>query len=279
MTTVNKSLAFNGETLIWGGNELLWPEHTGPYNFIVSPIPTNGVITADRYTANSGETISVSAIPDEGYQFNALLFKSAASYQLIHVNPPEWEVTFKDSDVWGSGSFTEIPAQPTGSITVKFKNGYTPVAGDTQTLLDAENNIWKIEKSGGDWGGMFNNITALTDVISAETQNVSSMSRTFRYCSYLSSIALFDTSNVVNMNEAFEYCYTLTSIPLFDTSKVRNMNSAFNDCQDVRTGALALYQQASTQEQITAHSEAFHNCGKRNSSGTSELAQIPYGWK
>lgn len=279
MTTVNKSLAFNGETLTWGGDELLWPDHTGPYNFIVSPIPTNGVITADRYTANSGETISVSAIPDEGYQFDALLFKSAASSQITGQYPWQWAVTFKDSDVWGSGSFKEIPAQPTGSITVKFKNGYTPVAGDTRTLLDAENNIWKIEKSGGDWGGMFNSVTALTDVISAETQNVSSISRTFRYCSYLSSIALFDTSNVVNMNEAFEYCYTLTSIPLFDTSKVRVMNSAFYDCQDVRTGALALYQQASTQSQITGHSETFYNCGKRNTSGTSEWSQIPYDWK
>jgi surface protein len=78
----------------------------------------------------------------------------------------------------------------------------------------------------------------------------------------------------------FNSCSSLTSIPLFDTSKVTNMGSTFRDCQNVESGALALYQQASSQSNPPSnHSQTFTNCGTNTQTGAEELAQIPSDWK
>jgi hypothetical protein len=53
----------------------------------------------------------------------------------------------------------------------------------------------------------------------------------------------------------------------------------FYSCKNVETGALALYQQASSQSAIPSHTKAFYLCGSSTSTGTSELAQIPTDWK
>jgi hypothetical protein len=57
------------------------------------------------------------------------------------------------------------------------------------------------------------------------------------------------------------------------------MRRMFNDCLNVQSGALALYQQASTQ--TTPPSEyynTFYNCGSNTTTGAAELAQIPSSW-
>ena len=74
-------------------------------------------------------------------------------------------------------------------------------------------------------------------------------------------------------------CTSLSALPLFDTTKVVNMNSAFMNCKNVKEGALALYQQASTQAiPPSAHSNTFNGCGSNTSDGSAELAQIPTSW-
>jgi hypothetical protein len=53
----------------------------------------------------------------------------------------------------------------------------------------------------------------------------------------------------------------------------------FRDCLNVQSGALALYQQASTQTTPPSdHSYTFTNCGKNTQTGAAELAQIPSSW-
>jgi surface protein len=75
-------------------------------------------------------------------------------------------------------------------------------------------------------------------------------------------------------------CTKLTSIPLFNTSKVTNMFQTFQGCTNVQSGALALYQQMSTQTTPpTNHGGTFYNCGINTQTGSAELAQIPSDWK
>lgn len=222
---------------------------------------------------------------------------------------------------------------PSNTIRVKFASGYTPTMGDTQTLVDANENIWDIYKQSNNWTKLFNingdNVfNELLEVLGANTSNVTKMTGLFRHCESLASVPLFDTSNVTNMSlmfsvckkltsvplfntskvttmntmlgscyaltsvplfdtsnvidmfQMFAYCSHLTYIPLFNTSKVTNMNKMFSLCYRVQSGALALYQQASSQATPpTTHSQTFYNCGTYTQTGTAELEQIPDDWK
>jgi hypothetical protein len=58
------------------------------------------------------------------------------------------------------------------------------------------------------------------------------------------------------------------------------MNYMFGECVNVQSGALALYQQASTQTNPPSnHGGTFYNCGSNTTTGAAELAQIPSDWK
>lgn len=192
---------------------------------------------------------------------------------------------------------------PANTIRVKFKSGYTPTMGDTQTLVDSTNNIWDIYKQGNNIAYLFNECYDLLEVLGANTSNVTNMSHMFTYCTALSSLKLFDTSTVTNMSYMFYVCSTLNNLPLFDTSNVTDMNGAFNrcgaltyiplfntskvcgmgntfwDCKNVQSGALALYQQASSQAKPPVnHGNTFLNCGINTETGSAELSQIPTSW-
>ena len=222
---------------------------------------------------------------------------------------------------------------PANTIRAKFSSGYTPTMGNTQTLVDANENVWDIYKSSNNWTSLFNindsdPFNELLEVLGANTSNVTNMAYLFRHCEELTSIPLFDTSNVTSMAlmfstckkltsvpffntskvttmntilgscyaltsvplfdtsnvtsmfQMFAYCSNLTYIPLFNTSKVTNMDKMFSLCYRVQSGALALYQQASSQATPpTTHSQTFRDCGKYTQTGTAELAQIPSDWK
>jgi len=169
---------------------------------------------------------------------------------------------------------------PSNTIRVKFSSGYIPAMGDTQTLVDSTNNVWDIYKESNDWGDLFNDNNNLLEVLGANTTNVTRMVRVFQACDLLTNVSLFDTSNITSMSSMFDHCYNLTSIPLFDTSKVTSMNYTFNSCYAVQSGALALYQQASTQTTPPSfHISTFYGCGQNSQTGSAELAQIPSDWK
>jgi hypothetical protein len=58
------------------------------------------------------------------------------------------------------------------------------------------------------------------------------------------------------------------------------MERMFSFCREVQSGALALYQQASSQANPpTNHHSTFSMCGENTDTGAAELAQIPYEWK
>lgn len=122
---------------------------------------------------------------------------------------------------------------PNNTIRLKFKNGYTPTMGDTQTLVDSTNNVWDIYKQSNVWNSLFRNINNLVEVLGANTSNVTSMFEMFGYCYSLSTVNLFNTSNVTNMNAMFLNCSSLTNVPLFDTSKVTDMTNMFASCSSL----------------------------------------------
>lgn len=127
---------------------------------------------------------------------------------------------------------------------------------------------------------MFSGCTLLKSVPLFDTSNVTIMNNMFSGCTSLETVPTFNTSNVTTMTFMFEGCSSLKEIPLFNTNKVERVEYAFNDCSSVESGALALYQQMSTQTNPpTNHTWTFHNCGKNTTTGAAELAQIPSDWK
>lgn len=127
---------------------------------------------------------------------------------------------------------------------------------------------------------MFGICKSLPSVPLFDTSNVTNMKSMFASCSSLTNSPLYDTSKVTNMDSMFYHCYILSSVPLFDTSNVNDMRSMFDYCYNVQSGALALYQQASTQANPpTYHDCTFRYCGRYTQTGAAELAQIPSNWK
>lgn len=170
---------------------------------------------------------------------------------------------------------------PPNTIRIKFISGYTPSMGDVRTLVDSTNNVWDIYEQSNEWINLFKGCTTqLLEVLGANTTNVTTMQRMFFNCNALTNVQLFDTSNVTDMRSMFELCISLKSIPLFDTSKVIIFDFAFSRCYNVESGALALYQQASSQTfPPVYYLRAFFSCGVDTITGSTELAQIPDNWK
>jgi surface protein len=174
---------------------------------------------------------------------------------------------------------------PPFTLRLKFVDDYTPEPwAGVIVQVSSSPNVWDytVVQYGNSWRQLlmwaYGN---LIEVLGANSTNVTDMSEMFAYSnSNLTSVALFDTSNVSSMSWMFNSCSSLTSIPLFDTSKVTQMDFAFNGCTNVQSGALALYQQASTQQYPpTNHLYTFSNCGINTQTGSAELAQIPDSWK
>ena len=81
------------------------------------------------------------------------------------------------------------------------------------------------------------------------------------------------------MSHMFEGCGSLTAVPLIKTASAANVTEMFRLCTHVESGALALYNQMSSQASPpTAYRWCFENCGSSSVSGSAELAQIPTSW-
>jgi len=179
----------------------------------------------------------------------------------------------------GPGPEPEPVILPAYTIRCKFKSGYTPTMGNTQTLVDSTNNVWDIYEDNY-WNGLFDGNSNLLQVLGANPENIWDLGTIFRYCNSLTYVVAFDTSNVQRMVEMFRGCSSLIKVPLLNTSIVFDMSYMFLDCTNVQSGSLALYQQASSQTTPPLyHDRVFTNCGSNTTTGAAELAQIPDSWK
>lgn len=196
------------------------------------------------------------------------------------------------------------PSLPPYTLRLKFTEGVTPTfINGTAVQVSGSPNIWDLTYENTMWDALVGNQPDLLEVIDGNTSGVTSMNGLFNTCSNLTSVALFDTSSVTDMSSIFFNCSGLTSIPLFDmsnvtsimwictnctgltfiplfdTSSVVECDWAFSGCINVQTGALALYNQLSSQGTVMYWDGAFRNCGSNTITGAAELAQIPSSWK
>ena len=198
---------------------------------------------------------------------------------------------------------------PHNTVRVRTNDGKVPsnrlgnATYETATLVPGTTDVYDVYKSGTNFvellylsknvvevlgantigitnmNGMFKYCKELTAVPLFDTRNVTDTSFMFLECNSLVSAPLFNTSNVTYIHYMFNNCTSLTSVPLFDTSKVSHMNYMLAGCTNVQSGALALYQQASSQTTPPwLHTAAFSNCGVNTETGSAELAQIPTSW-
>lgn len=171
-------------------------------------------------------------------------------------------------------SLTSVPLYDTSKVTSAggFMEAFMNCSSLTSVPLFNLSNTDTLDRS-------FYGCTSLVSVPKFDITNVDAMPSTFKNCTSLTTIPLFDTSNLRYMDETFQNCTSLTSIPLFDTSNLVGIAYAFENCVNVQSGALALYQQASTQSVVPHHTHTFTNCGINTETGSAELAQIPSDWK
>lgn len=194
---------------------------------------------------------------------------------------------------------------PAKTIRIKLAPGSdAPTISDaTVTAVQGQADVYDVHKDSSNWSlmlignhsllevlgantsgvtnmnSMFTGSSSLTSVPLFDTSSVTNMGSMFNGCTSLISVPLFDTSNVTNMFSMIASCSLITTIPLFDTSKVTNMYYMCSNCVNVESGALALYQQASTQANPpSTHTGTFNDCGSNTVTGAAELAQIPSDW-
>lgn len=218
----------------------------------------------------------------------------------LSTSPNIWDLTYENPD-WSQLLYSKMDL-------LEVINGNTSNVSSTNSMFYYCNSLTSISlfdtSNVTDMTYMFGECSALTTVPLFDTINVSSMNGMFYECYSLSSVPLFDTSKVKNMGSMFYYCKSLSSAPMFNTSSVYSMGGMFNNCSslisvplydttnttgmsnmfygcsNVQYGALALYNQASTQANPPIfHSKTFYNCGINTQTGSAELGQIPSNWK
>ena len=171
---------------------------------------------------------------------------------------------------------------PPNTVRVRTNDGNVPSSSsyyETATLVSGTTDVYDVYKSGTSLNNLFRYARNVVEVLGANTSAITEMILMFMGSSSLTSVTLFDTSSVTNMDSMFQNCTSITSIPLFDTSNVTNMDNMFSSCLNVQSGALALYQQASSQTNPpSSHNNTFSNCGYYTTTGAAELAQIPSSW-
>lgn len=229
----------------------------------------------------------------------------------VSESPNVWQFTLADPD-WsyvkiGELSTTHLLPSPRSIVRVIGGNttGVTNMEGlfydcenlvdvalfDTSTVTNMQSMFYTCKKlttipafdtrnvtKFGSFLGMYHSISSLTSVPLLNTSSATDTGQMFEGCTKLTSVPLFDLSNVTEMSGMFSDCVSLTSIPDFDISSVTNMKWAFRWCYKVESGALSLYQKASSLPQTVLHSETFKECGKDTVTGAAELAQIPTTW-
>ena len=193
----------------------------------------------------------------------------------VSSSPNVWDLTYENSNWYrllnGQSSLIEVIAANTTGI-----RNMNQMFGNCNNLISVPlfdtSNVTNME-------GMFMNCGKLTSVPLFDTSSVTAMVEMFYGCSALTSIPLFNTSRVTDVTSMFRHCTGITTIPLLDTSSVTRMSYMFQSCYNVQTGALALYQQASTQATPPSkHAGTFEYCGRDTTTGAAELALIPTDW-
>jgi len=278
-TLTGNKFNFNGSDVIAEGN---FVQEYDPYNPLNLPPNTIRVRTSDErvpfkdtYTTYETATL-VSGTSDvydvykSGTSFKQLLKNSYNVVEVLGANTTG--ITNMNGMFMNCNLLTTVPLFDTSSVTDMNDMFCNCQALPSVPLFDTSNVT--------DMNDMFQMCKSLQSVPLLDTSKVTNMWAMFDYCLALRYVPLLDTSKVTNMNMMFFNCTSLINVPLFDTSKVTDVGLMFYNCTSVQSGALALYQQASTQANPPSnHDRTFRDCGSNTQTGSAELAQIPSSWK
>ena len=299
-----KSLAFNNETLLYNNQyELYYPDPYNPLNLPSNTVrvrtsdgnvPTKGANTSYETATLVPGTVDVYDVYKSGTSFDDLLADSNNVVEVLGANTTNitnmhemfynctsltFVPLFNTSNVWkmarmfhSCASITTVPSFDTSNVTTMEFMFYNCTSLISVPLFDTS--------SVTNMKHMFYNCTSLTTVPLFNTFEVTDMRYMLANCTSLTKVPLFMTSKVTNMYGMLMRCTSLTAVPTFYTSNVTNMTQMLFNCINVRAGALALYNQASTQATPpSGHSQTFYECGANTVQGAAELAQIPSDWK
>lgn len=126
---------------------------------------------------------------------------------------------------------------------------------------------------------MFSGCTSLLQAPAMSLANATSCAHMFSGCSSMTTAVAYDTDYSTDLSHMFEGCFSLTAVPLLKSDSAVNVTDMFRLCTHVESGALALYNQMSSQTNPpVSYSGCFKNCGSVTITGAAELAQIPTSW-
>lgn len=244
----------------------------------------HGTIAASPTSNYSGSTVTLSNTPNSGYEFDSYTLVSGTGASISGNT-----LTIGTSNVTVRGNFAQSDPYnplnlPANTVRVRTNDTRRPTKGsntsyETATLVSGTTNVYDVYKSGTNFDKLLYDSSNVTEVLGANTTGITSMARMFYDCISLTSVAVFNTTSVTNMSYMFESCESLITVPLLNTSSVTNMDYAFDFCRYVESGALAMYQQASSQATPPSrHTGTFRYCGASTVSGHTELDQIPSSW-
>lgn len=194
----------------------------------------------------------------------------------ISEEPNIWDLTYNDND-WNvllaqQSDLLEVLGANTTNVTNIRKMFKDCVSLSSVNIFDTSNITVMRE--------LYVNCYSLLNVPSLNVSNVQDLGSLYSDCYSLTSIPHMDTRNAKQIDYICFNCSALKVVPLLDTTNVYNSVYAFQGCVNVESGALALYNQMSTQTNPpTNHNETFRNCGSNTQTGSAELAQIPSDWK
>lgn len=170
---------------------------------------------------------------------------------------------------------------------------------DTSAVCDMQQMLMGLPVTGTD-----THISHLVEVPNFDFTSCLVTQGMFWGCEELETVPAFDLHGVCDTNRMFADCVSLQAIPAMSVSKVGHpivwegtvvsgtiqyMDYMFQGCRNVASGITAMYTALSTNGYAAAaqtagvnpaqHAQVFENCGVASQSGSSELAQIPSGWK
>lgn len=274
-------LKFGNTFVNFGGTYLTdWASYSKDMNPLNLPTNTIRCKFSSGYTPTMGDTQTlvdstnnIWDIYKESNNWNSLFNEYSKEHKLLEVLGANTKnVTSMVSLFRHCISLTKVALFDTSSVTDMTEMFYNCTSLTTVPLFNTSKVTTMFY--------MFYYCISLITVPLFNTYNVTDMRNMFDNCTSLTSVPLFDTSSVTVMDYMFFHCYNLTYIPLFDTSSVTDMNYMFVDCRYVKSGALALYHQASSQATPpVGHQSTFRNCGSSTTTGSTELVQIPSSWK
>lgn len=128
---------------------------------------------------------------------------------------------------------------------------------------------------------MFNGCTSLSSIPSGiQMISVTDAGHMFQDCTSLVGLpASLGLGSLTNAQWMFRNCSSLVSLPVITSTTLANVESAFANCRNVNGGALAMYNQLSSQSTPpSSHASCFDGCGANTALGVQELEQIPESW-